>query len=114
MAMPMLDKPAKTRELLAILDAAVPFEVALMPDLIKHLARQQRPVIIKSIETVSKVSYMGDAGGIICHIEPQDTESAVVVSLTHVRVLRSLPFAAAVLDYQKHRIKKLRKQQSHG
>jgi hypothetical protein len=37
----MLDKLEKTRELMATLDAAVPFEVALMPDLIKHLARQQ-------------------------------------------------------------------------
>jgi len=34
----------------------------------------------------------------------------LIVSLTHLYVRRSLPFAAAVLDYQKHRIKKLRKQ----
>ena len=43
------------------------------------------------------------------HIQPEDAESVVVVSLTHVRVLRKLPFAAAVLDYQKHRVKKLKK-----
>ena len=110
----MLDKLEKTRELMAILDAAVPFQVALMPDLIEHLARQQRPVVVKPVETVSKISYLGDAGGIICHIQPEDADSALVVSLTHVRVPRSLPFAAAVLDYQKHRVKKLRKQQSRG
>jgi hypothetical protein len=39
---PMLDKPEKTRELMATLEAALPFEVALMPDLIEHLARQQK------------------------------------------------------------------------
>ena len=110
----MLDKPEKTRELMNILDAAVPFEVALMPDVIKHLARQQKPVAIKPIETVSEISYFGDMGGIICHIQPEDAESAIVVSLTHVRVPRKLPFAAAVLDYQKHRVKKLRSQQSRG
>jgi hypothetical protein len=81
-----------------------------MPDLIEHLARQQNPVAIKSVETVSKVSYLGDVGGIVCHIQPEDAESAAVVSLTHVRVRRTLPFAAAVLDYQKHRVKKLKKQ----
>jgi hypothetical protein len=59
----MLDKPEKTRELIDILDAAVPFEVALMPDLIEHLARQQNPVAIKSVETVSKVSYLGNSVG---------------------------------------------------
>jgi len=106
----MLDKPEKTHELMEILDAAVPFEVGLMPDLIDHLARQQNPVVIKSIETVSKISYSGDIGGIMCHIQPEDAESVVVVSLTHVRVPRKLPFAAAVLDYQKHRVKKLKKQ----
>jgi hypothetical protein len=105
----MLDKPEKTYKLMDILDAAVPFKVALMPELIVHLARQQKPVVIKPIETVSKVSYSGDVGGIICHIQPEDAESVVVVSLTHVRVPRKLPFAAAVLDYQKHRVKKLKK-----
>src|ERR1700694_2828870 len=82
----MLDKPEKAHELMEILDAAVPFEVGLMPDLIEYLARQQSPVAIKSIEIVSKVSYLGDVGGIICHIQPEDAESVVVVSLTHVRV----------------------------
>jgi hypothetical protein len=107
---PVLDKPEKTHELMEILDAAVPFEVALIPDLIEHLARQQKPIAIKPIETVSKVSYLGDVGGIICHIQPEHAESVVVVSLTHLRLGRKLPFAAAVLDYQKHRVKKLKKQ----
>lgn len=106
----MLDKPEKTRELMDILDAAVPFDVVLIPGLIAHLARQPNPVAVKSIETVSKVSYLGDPGGIMCHIQPGDAESALVVSLTHLSVRRTLPFAAAVLDYQKHRLKKLKKQ----
>jgi hypothetical protein len=107
----MLDKLEKTYELMAILEAAVPFEVALLPDLIDNLARQQNPVVVKPIETVSGLSYLGDVGGIICHIQPEDAESVVIVSLTHVRVRHTLPFAAAVRDYQKHRVKKLRGQQ---
>ena len=87
----MLDKPEKTYELMDILDAAVPFEVGLMPDLIEYLARQQSPVAIKSIETVSKVSYLGDVGGIICHIQPEDAESVVVVSLTTFACAASSP-----------------------
>ena len=106
----MLDKPEKTHKLMEILGAAVPFEVGMMPELIDRLAREQNPVVIKSVETVSKVSYSGDIGGIMCHIQPEDAESGVVVSLTHVRVLRKLRFAAAVLDYQRHRVKKLLKQ----
>lgn len=106
----MLDNPQKTSELMAILEAAVPFEVALMPNMIEHLAHQQRPVLIRPVETVSGISYLGDMGGITCHIQPEDADSAIVVSLTQVRVCRTLPFARAVLDYQKHRVKKLKKQ----
>jgi hypothetical protein len=105
----MLDKPEKTRELMATLEAALPFEVALMPDLIEYLARQQKAVIVEPVETVSGVSYLGDMGGISCHIQPADSDGAVIVSLTHVRVPRNLPFAKAVLDYQKHRVKMLKK-----
>ena len=107
----MLDKPEKARDLIAILEAAVPFEVTLMPELIEQLGRQEKPVVLKPIETVSKISYLGDMGGIVCHVQPEDTKSIVVVSLTHVGISRKLPFATAVLDYQKHRVKKLRR---HG
>ena len=106
----MLDHPKKTRELISILEAALPFEAALMPDVIEHLARQQKPVVVKPLATVSEVSYLDDVGGIICHIQPEDAESMVLVSLTHLRVHRTLPFATAVLEYQKHRVKKLKKQ----
>jgi hypothetical protein len=105
----MLDNPEKTRQLVAALKADLPFEVT-----IAHLARQQKPVVVKSTETVSDISYAGDEGGIVCHIRPADADSMVVVSLTHARVARTLPFAAAVIDYQKHRVKKLRKQQSRS
>jgi hypothetical protein len=107
---PMLDKPEKTRQLMATLEAAVPFEVVLMPELIEYLARQQKPVAVKPTETVSGVFYLGDMGGISCGIQPEGSDNAIVVSLTHVQVPRKLPFAAAVLDYQKHRVKKLKKQ----
>jgi len=45
----MLDHPEKTRELIAILEAAVPFEVAEILDLIEHLARQPKPVVREMI-----------------------------------------------------------------
>jgi hypothetical protein len=106
----MLDRPEKAEALLDVMEEALPFEVHLMPELVTGLARQQRPLTVKPIETVTDVSYAGDEGGIMCHIEPADADSMVVVSLTHVRVPRTLPFATAALAYQKHRMKKLKKQ----
>jgi hypothetical protein len=65
---------------------------------------------MRSTTPVSELSYAGDEGGIVCHIVPPEKREALVVSLTHVRVPRSMPLAAAVVDYQKHRVKKLKKQ----
>jgi hypothetical protein len=41
---------------------------------------------------------------------PLGRDEALGVSLTQVRVPRSMPLAAAVADYHDHRIKKLKKQ----
>ena len=106
----MLDKPEKTYQLLAVLRAAVPFEVELTPSIIAHLRAQQIAVAVKPRQIVTEVSYAGDEGGIVCHMAPEERRNALIVSMTHVQVNRSLPFAAAVLDYQKHRVKKLKKQ----
>ncbi len=106
----MLDKPEKAHKLMDLLAAAVPFEIELTAPLIAHLARQDPPIIVQATEIVSKVTYMGDAGGIVCHIQSDRVSDVVIVSLTHLRVHRCHPFAVAVLDYQKHRVKKMRKQ----
>jgi hypothetical protein len=106
----MLDHPKKTEPLLVALKAAVPFEVELMPALIEHLRAKNVATSNEIRQTVSNVSYAGDEGGIVCHIAPSGGREALVVSLTHVRMPRNMSLASAVIDYQKHRLKKLRKQ----
>ena len=106
----MLDDPEKTRRLLAALKASLPFEVHLTPPLARLLRAEQVALGAGDRQTVSEVSYLGDEGGIVCHMVPADGGKAAVVSLTHVRVPPSMPLAAEVLRYQKHRVKKLRKQ----
>ena len=81
-----------------------------MPALIKHLKAKNIPALNDVRQTVSDLSYAGDEGGIVCHIVPPDRREVLIVSLTHVHVPRSMPFALAVADYQKHRMKKLKKQ----
>jgi hypothetical protein len=108
----VLDNPEKTTRLLAALKAALPFEVELTPLLIAHLQAHHRAAAVTRRQIVSEISYAGDEGGIVCHIAPEDGRRAIIVSLTHVRMRRSLPLAASVFDYQKHRAKKLKKQSS--
>jgi hypothetical protein len=107
----MLDNPEKTARLVAALKAAVPFEVELAPTLIEHL-QDENLANLDLMHPVWDLSYAGDEGGIMCHMaRPEETGRALVVSLTYVRVPRSMPLAWAVADYQKHRVKKLKK---HG
>jgi hypothetical protein len=109
--MQMLDHPEKTAWLLAELKAAAPFEVELTERLVKYLGAQGDAMADQTHQIVSDLSYAGDEGGIVCHMLPsEEGEGALVVSLTQVHVQRSWPFAAAVADYQKHRVKKLKKQ----
>src|SRR5580700_10919621 len=108
----MLDHPDKTTKLLAALKAAVPFEVELTEWLVKQLRAQHNAVADQKHHTVSDLSYAGDEGGIVCHIDQPESRKVLIVSLTQVRVPRSMPLAAAVAYYQKHRVKKLKKQGS--
>src|SRR5438874_11650999 len=106
----MLDHPWKTPRLLAALKAAVPFQVELPASLIESL-RVDDIDAADIGNTVRDLSYGGDEGGIMCHMSgPDEKERAFVISLTYVRVPRSMPLAMAIADYQKHRLKKIRKQ----
>jgi hypothetical protein len=81
----MLDDPEKTSGLLAALKAAVPFQVALTPEMVLQL-RGKQVAAVAAEQTVSDLSYAGDEGGIVCHLAPSDGGAAFFVSLTHVRV----------------------------
>jgi hypothetical protein len=104
----MLDHPDKTTKLLAALKAAVPFEVELTEWLVKQLRAQHHAGADQKHHTVSDLSYAGDQGGIVCHIVPPEKQEVLVVSLTQVHVPRAMPLAAAIADYQKHRVKEAR------
>ena len=105
----MLDNLEKTTKLLSAMKAALPFEVELTPHVIGHLRTQRIANNVKPMQMVAKVSYAGDEGGVICHLAPEDGHDAIILSLTHVRIYRPQPLAAAVFDYQTHRFKKLKK-----
>ena len=107
----MLDHPEKTARLLADLKAAAPFEAELARPVFEHLQSENVVEANRGHHTVWDLSYGGDEGGILCHLSrSEETGTALVVSLTYVRVHPSMPLAAAVLAYQKHRVKKLKKQ----
>jgi hypothetical protein len=107
--MQMIDDPVKTRHLLENLWANLPFEVRLSPTLVGLLRARSLAVVATTSHLVRKISYLGDEGGIVCHLDPGEGQEAIVASLTHLDVPVTVPMAAAVAVYQKRRIKRLKK-----
>ena len=106
----MLDDPEHTERLLAALKAAVPFEAQISPEALQQLRGRDGGSVWTARQTVRAVSCLGDLGGIVCHLQRPEAQEVAVISLTHIRVPPSLPAAAQVVRYQKHRLKKLRRQ----
>jgi hypothetical protein len=105
----MLDNSEKTQRLLQMLEAALPFEADLTSEAVEALKRENSSAALLRRQEVVNISYAGDEGGIMCHMQPENDRGAIVASITHLRLPAHLPFAAAVVAYQKHRVKKLRK-----
>jgi len=61
--------------------------------------------------TVTEVMYMGDEGGVMCHLtfDEEDATEVFLTSITHLAFDRRLPVAREIAAYQKHRIKRLRR-----
>jgi hypothetical protein len=66
-----------------------------VPSLVTYLRAQHVAIADQTQHIVSNLSYAGDEGGIVCHIASPDKEEALVVSLTQVRVPRSMPLLFA-------------------
>lgn len=105
----MIDDPVKTQHLLENLRANLPFEIRLTPALARHLRSQSLTADAKDRHVVRDVSYVGDEGGIICHLDPGEGQEVIVASLTHLHVPVTVPVAAEVAVYLKRRIKRLKK-----
>jgi hypothetical protein len=106
----MIDNLDKALLLTEELKAALPFDAYLAKSAILFIINQNVSPVPPSRIVVSNIRYMGDEGGIVCEIKQRGTDQLILLSLTHLRCHPSHSFAKAVAAYQKHRIKRLKKQ----
>lgn len=115
----MIDNPDRAERLLARLQAALPLPARVTPELAATLQTKNTQTDIPSTCWVTWISYAGDEGGIVCRLDfTREIETATFASITHLP-LRSpicastrLPLARDIAAYQKHRVKRLRRQPS--
>jgi len=109
----MIDNPMMAIELLDRLTAALPVPARLTPEVQASLRSGKVAKTIPATCTNTGLHYMGDEGGILCKLDlGPKVENQAFVSITHLRFDARLPLARAITTYQKHRVKRLRRQPS--
>jgi hypothetical protein len=109
----MIDNPDQAERLLARLQAALPLPARVTPELAATLQTKNAQTDIPSTCSVTWISYAGDEGGIVCRLDfTREIETATFASITHLRFDPRLPLARDIAAYQKHRVKRLRRQPS--
>ncbi len=109
----MIDNPDQAERLLARLQAALPLPARVTPELAATLQAQNPASAIPPACLITWIRYLGDEGGIVCRLQfVPAVEKEAFVSITHLRFDPHLPLAREITAYQKHRVKRLRRQSS--
>ncbi len=107
----MIDIPDKTEALMARLEAALPVPARPTPEVRRTLRQQSpKPRLLRHCD-ITENYYAGDEGGILCALDfgLDDSKHVYVVSITHLRIGGKSALSRAVVAYQRHRVKKLKR-----
>jgi hypothetical protein len=108
----MIDRPDQVERLMERLSAALPVPARVTPE-VQLALKKERGVAMPPNCSVTWISYAGDEGGIVCRVEADIAKTeAVFASITHLRFDPRLPLSREIIAYQKHRVKRLRRQGS--
>jgi hypothetical protein len=104
----MIDDPTQVTALMQKMKAHLPIPAQATNALVRTLRASAGNSASKRRMQIEKVMYLGDEGGIGCSLKvPGQEDTAVVVSLTHLRLPSTHPLAPDVRAYQIARTKKL-------
>ncbi|MCR9111293.1 MAG: hypothetical protein NXH94_20770 [Rhodobacteraceae bacterium] len=112
----MIDHPEQTKKLITEIEAHLPIEARLSSALKGMLQRQMSLIFPSDQCQLVDVFYAGDEGGIACRLDlaSQEADASTIVSLTHLIFEKRCPLYRQIDRYQKHRVKKLKKQNGRG
>ena len=93
-------------ELVENMKAHLPIPARPTKELIQAMEDNENKLALGQELQIDSVLYMGDEGGIGCSISmPKDSKTALVTSITHLRIKANHPLAREIGSYQKKRIK---------
>ncbi len=107
----MIDKLEKAEDLIDRMMEVLPLPVILPPPLIAHFPKRRPEFDPPQRCNITSVAYTGDEAGIVCELDFGDRMGEVfLISITHLAIAPGAPLAREITAYQKHRIKRLRRQ----
>ena len=108
----MIDNQDQVERLLGRLTEVMPLPALASPPLIANLRGRASAAKITPECKVAKAFYTGDEGGVMCQVifDEDEAEQVFLVSITHLAFDRKLPVAREIAAYQKHRIKRIRRE----
>jgi hypothetical protein len=107
----VIDNREQVERLLDKLRASLPLSAAVTPELGAQI-RQTLPEVELKRCRVIRVDYAGDEGGIMCALDfgQEKHREAFFVSITYLRFAGAATLSRAITAYQRHRLKRLRRQ----
>lgn len=108
----MIDNPSQVERLIPKLDESLPVFAGLSAELAAVVRKEAPGIELPQRCRVTSIDYAGDAGGIMCWLDLRhgDASKGFVVSITHLTFDRSQPLGREIAAYQKHRLKRVRRQ----
>ena len=102
----MIDNEKEVRDLIGALKTYLPMSAYATPPLAMAVRGEGGNIKVNDVVRIDSVLYMGDEGGIACAIGMQG-KTAIVTSITHLRIDVTHPLAERIAAYQLRRYRKI-------
>lgn len=103
-----MDIKEQYEDLTKKLKKVLPFSAFPIRELVQELRKKGHSITLTTELIVKDVYNSGDISGIICMIE-QHGDEALACGLTHLKVTSKHILFKEIIDYQKKRIKRIKK-----
>ncbi|MCP4544657.1 MAG: hypothetical protein GY832_46750 [Chloroflexi bacterium] len=98
-----IDDYAQAQELVHKMKAQLPIPARATKEFVRVM-NPHRPRFKRDQElSIKSLFYAGDEGGITCDVTPSESQTAIVCSLTQIRITPDHPLAEEIRAYQKAR-----------
>jgi hypothetical protein len=103
----VIENPGTVAVLLEQMQDQLPIPAFPTKEIVRILRRGGVKASTDRALSIKRVFYGGDEAGIVCDVTPSRAKEVFIVSLTHLRITQHHPLFAAIVAYQRVRVRRL-------